>query len=453
MRPKKVLASERKRQDRENKKFLQALVNAQTEAKDASGVIFHDYHEFLPRAPRSPQEAQQNFPLLLALMYRWKNFSPHGLPKGVEAYQRGIVAEMRDRLLTVWEAGKAGDVEAARWRLEGFKSFMHEVMTAGSNSGPPAPDATPHKPDATARKAAPPDARLSQALAYLGRNLRKLKVCARQGCPHPFFVGNREEDQYCSYDCTYDRKRKGPAVLQRGEPQPAVKKVAEESIGSQGEQLTIAEPDLKAFILDVVNTDDKEMDDPNLRFFSKYPAFFPTKDKDIEAVVALAKHNPAMFEKMKEEWPWLHHRSLMRELHRGLRGLWQEEDTTAERLLFELRSIVHHRVDINRGGDRALQPPPVDAPIQQALVWVGQHLSKLRRCRNVRCHGPRTFFVADTKEQFCPDDECRHVGEKASKLRSWEKHRQEWRKKRSKSQETKSAKAKPKKLARQTRQN
>ena len=92
----------------------------------------------------------------------------------------------------------------------------------------------------------------------------------------------------------------------------------------------------------------------------------------------------------------------------------------AGRLLFALQSFVHGQVNISGTAHRTIHPPS-SHPIQQALHWVGGHLSKLRRCGNVMCPGSHPFFVADTKEKFC-SDACAHIGKKVSKLRSWEKH-------------------------------
>jgi hypothetical protein len=155
----------------------------------------------------------------MALMNRWKEFDPHRLPTKLETYQREIVAEMRDRLRAVWEAG---DVEAAGWRLRGFESFMNEVMAASPASGQPAPDVPTPQRDAMAPGALPPDAPLSQALAYLGRNLRRLKKCSNRGCDTPFFIAKRSDDECCTEVCAnemrgrskkqyWEGKRKGRA--------------------------------------------------------------------------------------------------------------------------------------------------------------------------------------------------------------------------------------------------
>jgi predicted RNA-binding Zn ribbon-like protein len=244
MRHRKVLADEAKVPDKKLRRFLLDLANAWlTDAEDHSVTIFHLYPQFLPPAPSKPEEAQQNFPLLMALMNRWKEFDPRRLPTKLEACQREIVAEMRDRLRAVWEAG---DAEAAGERLGGFESFMNEVMAAGPASGQPAPDAPQPQRDAMAPGALPPAAPLSQALAYLGRNLRRLKKCANRGCDSPFFIAKRPDDQCCTDVCAnemrgrskkryWEGKRKGLTVPGRGVPKPAAKKVAAKSTGIRGE--------------------------------------------------------------------------------------------------------------------------------------------------------------------------------------------------------------------------
>jgi len=441
MKPRKVLADETKIPDKKLEQFLLDLVNAHvtggdvTVTEDDAGAIFHLYSKFLPHAPSKPQEAQQNFPLLIALMRRWMQFHPGRLPEGKEPYQRGIVAEMRDRLQAIWTAG---DPKVAKWRLRGFQSFMHEVLAAGSTPEPTTPDAPPPGPDVTSPKALPTDAPLSQALAYLWRKLRNLKTCAYRKCRTPFFVGKRRENLTCSEECAAamrgDYKRRwwrGKLRIQGKGKQPGGEPVAKEggvkSSGVQGEQPRIADSEVKAFILDVVNADDKKIDDGKMYFFSRYPKFFPTRDQDVEAVASLARRNPRVVGQLRSEFPRMYHRGLIRNLCEGLRSVWRaKDDSTAEREFFKLHSLVHRQMDIRAAGDRTLRPPSAHAPIHQALRWVRQHLSKLRKCGNNGCAHP--YFVATGKQRFC-SEECAHVGQKASKRRSWGKHGPEWRRK------------------------
>jgi hypothetical protein len=60
------------------------------------------------------------------------------------------------------------------------------------------------------------------------------------------------------------------------------------------------------------------------------------------------------------------------------------------------------------------------------LHWVRKNLPKLRKCGNGGCAHP--YFMAEGKRRFC-SEECARVGQRASKLRSWRKHGQEWRRK------------------------
>jgi len=433
----KVLANGTELPDKRLKQFLLDLVNARVagagdaaDAEDHTDSIFRLYQEFLPHAPRSPQEAQQNFPLLMALMRRWKKFDPRRLPKGREPYQHGIVGEMHDRLRAVWTAG---DAEAAKWRLKGFESFLGEVMAAGSTSGPPAPDAPPPQRDAMAPGALPPAAPLSQALAYLGRNIRKLKKCAKRRCDTPFFIAKRQEDQCCSEECADAVRSASKKRYWRGKRQkvdegkqpkgePAAKKGSVKKSAIPAEQPAIADADLREFVLDVVNADDRKIDDGTVYFFTRYPAFFPTKDKDIEAVASLARRNPTLAGQLRSEFPRMYLRGLVRDLCEGLRRIWRQakDSSTAEREFFELHSLVHRQTDIRAAGDRTLQPPPAHAPIHQALRWARQRLPKLRRCQNEDC--PRhPFFVARRNERHCTE-ECRHAAQNATKLASWKGH-------------------------------
>jgi hypothetical protein len=56
--------------------------------------------------------------------------------------------------------------------------------------------------------------------------------------------------------------------------EPAANKGGVDSRGIQSERPKIAESAVKAFILDVVNADDKKIDDSKMYFFSQYPEFF-----------------------------------------------------------------------------------------------------------------------------------------------------------------------------------
>jgi hypothetical protein len=455
MKQRKVLANEAKIPDSRLEGLLLDIVNARvietrfraakhTEGKeepelqfdvigteDDTDDIFKRYSKYLPYAPKTPQELRYNSSLLMAFRRRWRVFH-FFIPKQVEVYRRGIIAEVRDHLRTIWELG---DVEARNWRLKSFQSFMNDIMAAGPASGR-------LQPDAMAPSALPPDSPMSQALSFLGRKVNLLKICANPECPRPFLIASRADQKVCDLpECAKamrraSKKRYWDIKLERpgkGE-KPTGGSSAKES-GTMGGEVQVQHPkiskgDIEKFVLDVVNADKTKIDNRKLYFFIQYPKFFPTWEGDVEAVVLLAGNNPVMLEKMKKEWPEIYHRGLMRDLHEGLRGIWHTGDeSVAGRLLFKLQSVMHRDVDLSRGSDKSL--PPQSHPIQQALQWVGEHLSKLRRCRNVKCPGPHPFFVAKTKEVFC-SAACSHVGEKESKRHSWKKNKARWRRKPSK---------------------
>lgn len=395
METRKNLANGSEIPDEKLKAFLLRLVNPPLAgSSEGADYMFSAHSEFLPHAPSSPREAQQNFPLLMTLLARWRSYTPSQLPQGAKEYRRGIISEMRDQLQSIWTAGKE---EAAQWRLSHFESWMCNVMAASSNPQP-----------------LPPDAPMSQALAYLSRRLGKLRECVNPGCPRPFFIAAKDERRYCSKRCA--------------EGKPRESKIERARLQDQGVQSQISDSDLKVFIHDVANADENKIEDGNLYFFTEYPAFFPTKDRNIEAVVSLAAQNPAMLEKMKREWPGLYHRSLLRDLRNGLRGLWQPQDeATAELQFFRLQSLLDRDIDIYQDGDRTLQAPSPHAPIHQALHFVRQNFSKLRKCKNADCRHP--LFVAVGKQRFCSSD-CADVEQKMHKKNWWAEHGEEWRRRR-----------------------
>lgn len=446
MRPRKILADETKIPDKKLEQFLLDLVNAHvtetgddvTKTEDDTGRIFRLYSKFLPHVPSTPEEAYQTFMLLVVLKMRRKPPDPRLLPKEEVAYQRGIVAEIRDQLRAVWTAG---DAETAEWRLSGLYSLAQEFMAGAARPGLLTPDAPPSQPSAGTRRALPADAPLSQALFYVWGKLGKLKKCPNPECPNTFFIAVREGQQCCSEECASVSRREYKKAWWRGkrheldegerpEGEPVSKKGGVKKGEIQGGQPSMAESDVKAFVLDVVNADEGKIDDGRMYLFSRYPAFFPTRDRDIKAVLSLTRRDPSVREQLKGEFPRMYHRRLFKDLRDGLRNLWQSEDEfTAAWMFFRLQSVMHSRIEVRGDLERTLRPPSAHAPIHQALRWVRKNFSKLRKCGNPEC--PRPFFVAAGKQRFC-SKACAHVGQKASKRRSWRKHGQEWRQKQAK---------------------
>lgn len=429
----KVVANEARIPDDKLERLLLDLVNAHvteaedggTKAGDDAGRIFRRYSRYLPHVPSTTEEAFKNLTLLLVLRMRRKQPGSGLLPKDEAAYQRGIVAEFRDWLQAIWAEE---DPETAEWRLAGLHALAQELMAGNPRTRALAPEAPPSRPDAETRRALADDAPLSQALAYLWRKLGKLRKCPNPKCPNRLFIAVKDSQQCCSPECAsvkrskdkeawWRRKRQKLDEGRQPEGESAAMQGRVKKSEVQGEQPRMDEVDVKAFILDVVNADEGKTDDGTMYLFSQYPAFFPTRERDIKAVLPLALPHPALRESMKGEFPRMYHRRLFRDLRDGLRKLWQSDESTAEWAFFGLQSAVHSRVEVRGGRGRALRPPSTHVPIHQALRWVWDHFPKLRKCRNDNC-SRLPFFVADRNERFC-SEECAKAAERAHKLAWW----------------------------------
>jgi hypothetical protein len=303
----------------------------------------------------TPQEAYQNFMLLAVLKMRRKPSDSGLLLKEEEDYQRGFVAEMRDQLRAAWTAT---DAETAEWRLMSIYSLMQELMAGAAKPRMLTPDAPRSQSDVATHRALPLDAPLSQAMVYMWRKLGKLRKRPNPECLNTFFIAVREEQQCCSEECAavnrrvykkawWRRKRRklykgkepeGEYVARRGE----VKKGE-----SRAGQPSIAESAVKAFILDVVNAEDGNIDDGKMYLFSRHPALFPTRDRDIRTVLSLTFRNPSMREQLKIAFPRMYHRRLFKDLRDGLRNFWQSKDEfTAAWMLFRLQSSMQSRISV-----------------------------------------------------------------------------------------------------------
>jgi predicted nucleic acid-binding Zn ribbon protein len=436
MRAKRTLANEARILDSKLERFLLDLVNARVDEAgagvagtgDDAGRIFRLYSQFLPHLPSTTEEAYRSFMLLVVLKMRSKQPDSPLLQEGEAAYQRGIVAELRDQLRAVWTAE---DADIALWRLSGLCSLAQEIMAGTAGPTPPTPDAPLSRPGTLALRALAADAPLSQALLYVWRRLGMLRKCPNPKCPNRFFVAVRKGQKCCSDQCAslkrreykrawWSRRRSGQGYgeLPGGEPAADEDRVKERKV--RGGHPGIAEADVKAFVLDVVNASDGKVDDASMYLFSRYPSFFPSRDRDIRASLSLTRRGPGMHGHPEGEFPQLYQRRLFKDLRDGLRNLWQAGDeSTAAWMFFRLQSVVHSRIDVGKNWQKTLRPPSAHAPVHMALRWVRQHLKKLKKCGNGGCAHP--YFVAAINQRFC-SKECAHIGQKASKLRSWERH-------------------------------
>ena len=151
------------------------------EDRDDTGAVFRRYSRFLPPTPATPKEVVR----LLLWIDVQKTMRGNGtiLPVDPRLYPRGVVAKVRDSLQEIWSAE---DADTAEWRLLQFRSRMLAATTGSSKSEPPSPEDP-----------------LAQALAYLRKQIGKLKKCANPQCPTPFFIADRKERKYCGEDdCT-----------------------------------------------------------------------------------------------------------------------------------------------------------------------------------------------------------------------------------------------------------
>ena len=370
--------------------------------------------------------------LLVVLQMRRKQPDSLLLKGEKMAYQREIVAELRDQLRAVWTAE---DTDTAEWRLSGLCSFVQELMAGHTGPTPPTPDALPPQPGALTPRALPPDAPAAQALLYVWRRLGMLRKCPNPKCPNRFFVALRKGQMWCSEQCAsvkrseykkawWSRRRSnlGDAELSGGEPAAEEGRVKEGE--GRGGHPGIAEVDVKAFVLDIVNADKSTIDDGRMYLFSRYPSFFPTMGRDIKASLLLTRLG-GRHGHTEGEFPRFYHRRLFKDLRDGLRNLWEAGDeSTAVWMFFRLQSVVHSRINVGKTWQWTLHPPSAHVPLHMVLRWVRQHMTKLRKCGNCGCTHP--YLVAAVNQRFCSRG-CAHVAKKASKLRSWEKHKEKWR--------------------------
>ena len=190
----------------------------------------------------------------------------------------------------------------------------------------------------------------------------------------------------------------------------------------------ITERSLREFIVDVVNiaAGEDSANDDGLYLFTQYPKFFPTREVDAASLVPFLQRKGTTLEGLQVEAPIIYHRALRRVLREGLREVWQAEDeNTADWQIFQLQSRLYHMMDnLEADETKRLQPPPLHAPIHQALHWVRRHRSKLRSCGNPECMHP--YFVAEGKQRFC-STLCADNVQKMHKRRWWEERGSEWR--------------------------
>ncbi len=190
-----------------------------------------------------------------------------------------------------------------------------------------------------------------------------------------------------------------------------------------------SDQELRGFLLDVANAEDRPTDATANYFFSRYPTFFPSKDTDIKSLLPFLGRRMTSPEGLLLEGGQILHRAIVGEMREWLRAIWDaEDDYTKEWRLFNLQLHLHRVTDLNKnpGKGKRLQPPPLQAPINQASRYLHRSFGRLKKCGNKDCKTP--YFIADKGKQVYCSGECAAVAQKIYKRRWWKKEGPEWRK-------------------------
>jgi hypothetical protein len=274
MTPRKDLASQKAREKKLDK-FLFNLVNANVgSAGDDTDYTFRVCQEFLPPVPSNPGDA-----MCLPTMFRSRWGRNLTLLKPQD-YARGIISELREELRDIWNA-KTRD--GAVWRLRRLQLNLKPSKSANWRWPLPGPNVP-----------------IIQALSYLYRRLARLKRCANPTCTAPFFIAAKKKQQYCGiFGCAAVRQsqyktewwqRREVAGGSRAESDlPDTGEVEWKGSHNHETVRRIPELQLQTFVLDVANAPNETINDSALYFFTRYPAFFPTKEKDIESIIPYAR--------------------------------------------------------------------------------------------------------------------------------------------------------------------
>jgi len=203
------------------------------------------------------------------------------------------------------------------------------------------------------------------------------------------------------------------------------------AVGAKTEDKTDLE--LKTFLLDVVNADEQMTDATVEYFFTKHASFFSSKDTDVMALLPFLETRIMSPDKRLLEGQQILYRAVILETQKWLQAIWEAEDEyTAEWRLFHLQRHLNQAMDIAnyQWYEKSLQPPPPNAPINQAFRYLRRSFRRLKKCANKDCKTP--YFVADRGKQSYCSIECAAVAQKEYKRRWWQKRGPQWRDSRSK---------------------
>ncbi len=111
----------------------------------------------------------------------------------------------------------------------------------------------------------------------------------------------------------------------------------------------ISEHKLKAFVLEVVNVEDHQVDGAKDYFFLRYEEFFPTKEHDVEHLVSWNHQRWRTPEGARKELSQIYFRSVVGELRGWLRAIWSaEDDYNAEWRIFMAQLEMNLRTDFGQ---------------------------------------------------------------------------------------------------------
>jgi hypothetical protein len=179
-----------------------------------------------------------------------------------------------------------------------------------------------------------------------------------------------------------------------------------------------------------VDESDKDSSPGNARtkaFFRMHRIFFPTTKEEIDAVFPSVQF--VWRDKTVVSLIWLS--TLLDSLRKGLRAIWESPDEyTANWRLFAYQYDMHTLCGVRpHNYNFKSQPPPPEAPLNQAFDFLRRKIRLLKKCRNPECVQSPYFLASRGNQKYC-SAVCAETGQSKSKSRWWDENGQRWRKER-----------------------
>jgi hypothetical protein len=390
--------------DRKLKTFVLDVANAEDKQTDGSNDhFFRLYPEFFPTKDLDVE--------LVAPWFQRKWTTPEQVRREVpQIYYRAVIGELRDGLRAIWNAKGH---EAAGWNLFNLQLRLHRTIDVrgdvweNKNLQPP-----------------PADAPIYQAIEWVRRNLRKLRVCRNlpQGsgasnttettepkCAAPYFVAYRSQERFCSKSCRAESQKGHKRNWWKKNKSKAKNKETEgpiTTVTGHSKQQHSLEPITRA-------------DDRRLKSFLEFLANAGEDPKSIDYVFRQYHELlPLATEKDKKK-------AIVEQLRDGVRAIWCAEDDYSGRWrVFTLRRTLDSvlwRQRVKHG-----QPSPAEGLLPKAFRYLLEKLAFLRKCANPECAAP--FFIADRKRRAHCSVDCASTAQKKYKTDWWKEKGPQWRK-------------------------